>query len=280
MSDELEPLRDAGIPFEVRKAPGRANERDLALASGDLARAADALAAEGWRRIHWRDPRHAFFVRVTGGRWTKLDVKPAPAPRRFRSPVALRRRGPLIAFVGPDGAGKSTVVEELARRIPLGVRVAYLGNRGAGRAKEGRSRKSAARETAGVVRDAARAAGRLAREHWAARRGSIVLCDRHPKELLAVRPRRPRPAAFLERMLVRWLLPWPDALVVLEAPPQVLHARKPEHPVARLEEWARAYREELGPRGASFVDTTASEEETVRIVSELVWTEVARRMGR
>lgn len=285
MSQAFRILDEAGIPFEIRKRASAPppdafeGERDISLATADLERAERALGAAGWHRLHSFDGRHAFFVKVRDGRWAKLDAK-LKGPASRGAPLSLRRRAPVVALVGPDGAGKSTVIEEVAALIPLGVRVAYLGNRGAGRPGRGGTPKSGARETAGVLKDTARAARRLAREHWAATRGSIVLCDRHPKELLAVRPRRPHPAAALERFLVRWLLPWPDALIVLEAPAEVLHARKPEHPIERLEEWLRSYRTELGPRGATFVDTAAPREETVREVSELVWDEVARRTGR
>lgn len=277
MSEELRALDEAGVPFEIRKVTE--GERDVWLAAADLDRATRALASAGWHRIHSFDRDHAFFVNVREGRWAKLDAKLRGASSGGTA-FSLRRRAPIVALVGPDGAGKSTVVEEMAARIPLGVRIAYLGNRRSGNAARSRAPKSAARETAGVLKDTARAARRLVRERWATARGSIVLCDRHPKELLAVRPRRPRPAALLEQFLVRWLLPWPDALIVLEAPADVLHARKPEHPIERLEEWLRSYRAELGPRGAKFVDTTGTREETIREVSELVWAAVQRRMGR
>lgn len=277
MSEELRALDEAGIPYEVRKVVE--GERDVWLAAADLDRAVRALGAAGWRHLHSFDGRHAFFVKVRDGRWSKLDAKLKGTVSR-RAPFSLRHRGPVIALVGPDGAGKSTVIDAVAERIPLGVRVAYLGNRGRGRGGGGGGTKSTARETGGVLKDTGRAALRLAREYWATMRGGIVICDRHPKELVAVRPRRPRVAAALERALVRWLLPWPDALIVLEAPPEVLHSRKPEHPIERLEEWHRSYRKELGPKGAQFVDTTQPLEDSIGAVSELVWAAVARRMGR
>ncbi|HEX2022636.1 MAG TPA: hypothetical protein VHH36_07975, partial [Candidatus Thermoplasmatota archaeon] len=277
--EELRALDDAGIPYRIRK-PATELERDIELSAADLERATDALHAAGWRRVHSPDPRHAFFVEVRDGRWTKLDAKLGGVRGRGRTLPTLRRRAPIVAFVGPDGAGKSTVVAQVAALIPFGVRAPYLGGRGGGGSPRPRAAapKSSVRETIGVVRDVARASRLLAREHFASARGAIVLCDRHPKEILAVRPPRPRLAAALERLLVR-ALPWPDALVVLEAPPGVLHARKPEHPLERLEGWLRSYRDELGPRGAQFLDTTAPTEETVRAASELVWRAVEERMG-
>ncbi len=282
--EELRLLEEAGVRFTVRKpesappADAVEGERDVAVARADVARLDAALTSAGWERIDARERAHVFYLKVRDGRWTKLDVKVEP-PRRMVLPVTLRRRGPIVAVLGPDGAGKSTLTSELVARIPLGVRVAYLG-RGTGGRRGPRPPRSAARQTAGVVKEAVRTATALAREHWAARRGSIVLCDRHPKELLAVRPARPRGAALIERFIARRLFPAPDAYVVLEAPADVLHSRKPEHPVERVERWLAAYREELAPRGATFVDTSGDQDDSLAAVSEAVWRALVRRQRR
>ena len=283
LPEELAALTDAGVPYTVRKpedapAPDALEgERDIEVAARDAARLERALAAAGWRRVHTLDGGHLFFVKVERGLWRKLDVKVRP-PRR--SPAfSLRRRAPVVAFMGPDGAGKSTLVTELSERIPLGVRVAYLGGGGSPARSVPRPPRGATRQVAGVCKDAGRAARRLLREHWAALRGSIVLCDRHPKELLAVRPARHRVAAGLERFLVRRLFPAPDAYVVLEAPAEILRARKPEHPLERLDAWAAAYRDEFGPEGATFVDTSGGRDESFVAASEAVWSALVRRGG-
>ncbi|MDQ4096067.1 MAG: hypothetical protein M3174_07690 [Actinomycetota bacterium] len=295
-------LERAGVPFSFRKGP-RSDEElpdggeiDLAVERSELPRVGRALGQAGF--FHLEAPGHLdhhFYVRAAQGRWLKVDVKTPPRGGRLvrrlaRSlgmgrPVALRRAAPVIAIVGPDGAGKGSIIEALRARIPLGVSVAYFGaakkpGSERDRASEGSGAgPHPAKETAWIVLRWLKAWRRLLGVYAKAWRGVIVLCDRYPVELLATRPRRTRLGAPVERFLFGRLWPTPDALVVLDAPGEVLFARKGEHSPEILERWRRAYVETLGPRGARVVSTEGPLEESVAAVSEIVWDELCRRRG-
>ena len=176
--------------------------------------------------------------------------------------MRARSRGPLVAFLGPDGAGKGTVIAGVREALDGPVTVLYLGRRAA-RKRTRRTSPSAARECAFIVRRAARHLRLLLRGYALARRGHVVLCDRHPIEVLAVRPRRTRAGAGLERLIARRLIPWPDVLIVLDAPASVLLERKGEHSLEVLERWRRAYLDVFGPRAAAIVSTDGPQEASV-----------------
>ncbi len=110
----------------------------------------------------------------------------------------------------------------------------------------------------------------------AAWRGHVVLLDRHPIDAVAVRPRRTLWGARLERLLVTRLTPAPDALIVLDAPGEVLFARKGEHSPEALDAWRAGYRR---LPGAVLVDATMSPDEVVDEVSRHVWRQLAVRRG-
>jgi thymidylate kinase len=182
-----------------------------------------------------------------------------------------------VCLLGADGAGKSTV----GRRLPavVGVPAAYvymgvnldasdvvlpttrallwLKRRLGGRADLAppRSRSGAGTE----VRRGALARTRqvvrmvnLVAEEWYRqvlvwrhhRRGELVVLDRHFRfdyHHHDVAPHGPLP---IERRVHGWLLrryPLPDLVVVLDAPAEVLHARKGEGTLASLDERRRAY---------------------------------------
>jgi thymidylate kinase len=183
--------------------------------------------------------------------------------------------------LGPDGAGKGSVVEALQLEIPVGVTTVYHGHkgrRGAGsRQAKARTRPAGSfRECAFVLRQYLRGWRALTATYAAAWLGDVVLCDRHPIEVLAVRPQRPPLAARLERLLARTLIPWPDAIVVLDAPAQILFERKGEHDVEVLERWRLGYRSSFGSR-ARVVSTVGPLEESVSEVSAVIWEALAAR---
>jgi thymidylate kinase len=317
----LERLAAAGIPFATRGEqpiddPPSGGDVDILVGTSDAPAAERVLEASGLRRFAAAGHRgHRFYLAFDRGRWLKLDVNLAPAHwdlnahdaaslQRFaayrvgpkaglggierlrvallrRLPLAPTRRGPVIALLGPDGAGKGSVVTQLQAEIPVEVTVVYMGNRARAPTSGGQQRRlrAAARLLPPRLRlaqwrhrrtlDAARRAW-LAHAHaW---RGDIVLCDRHPLEALALEPDTTGLTGRLGR-----LVPWPDEIVLLDAPGALLFARKGEHTPERLEEWRRAYRSTFPD--ASVVPTTGDLTASAASVSAIVWRALAGRRG-
>jgi thymidylate kinase len=299
----LSSLDHAGVAYRVRKSPepsgfADVKEIDIWLARSSQEAADAALASAGLHLFEAPGHRdHRFYLGFDGRQWLKIDAKfEHPGPPRWRRsaesalaalgrarPVAIRRLGPVVAVLGPDGAGKGSVVDALQLEIPLGVTTVYHGHKvrrgpGSRRAKSRPPRRPAGsfRECAFVLRQHLRGLRAMTATYAAAWRGDIVLCDRHPIEVLAVRPQRPPLAASLERLLVRTLTPWPDAIVVLDAPAQTLFERKGEHRVEVLERWRRGYRSAFGSR-ANVVSTVGPLDASVAEVSAVIWEALAAR---
>jgi thymidylate kinase len=138
-------------------------------------------------------------------------------------------------------------------------------------------------EAVGDAQYRARRAIRKAARTWAvyrfAWRGDIVLCDRHPLEVLATDADRRTLGGAVERWVTRRLVPWPDAVVLLDAPGDVLFARKGEHSPAELEAQRRAFRSVFGARDATVVATTGGLERTVAEASRVLWRALRERRG-
>jgi len=292
-------LDRAGIPYAFRKAarPGEplpvGEEVDILLRRAQVAATDRVLGQAGFRYVKAAgSPGHRFYVAFDQGQWLKIDAKIAPridlpgwrsgvsAHRvvralALRRPLSARRLGPVIALLGPDGAGKGTLIASLRQRIPIGLTILYLGWRPRSHRPipAGWSARpvSPLREAAYVVYWAARYWRTLVPGYLAAWAGHIVLCDRHPIESLAIQPRATRLGATLERILFGRLMPWPDAILVLDAPGTILHARKGEHSPEVLERLRRAYRTTFGARGATLISTEEPLESTAARASAAVW---------
>jgi hypothetical protein len=167
------------------------------------------------------------------------------------------RRGLTVALLGPDGAGKSSLATRLGQGGPMSRRTVYLGLYGGprhvarGPGVAGRPARSRIPGLGLARRLTAMWRGWLA-GWWQARRGRLVIFDRHPYD--ARLADRPAGSSRLRRAILGHALPAPDAVVVLDAPAELLYARKPEHSIERVEAQRAAYLDlaghgcRLGPR--------------------------------
>lgn len=175
---------------------------------------------------------------------------------------------PTVALVGADGAGKTTVGRRLAgpgdppitylymgvnldasnamlptTRLAMGLKRRRAASSGGGSDAPGRRAdrgRSASRSLLGEAKSLLRTSSWMAEEWYrqllawrASRRGHIVLFDRHflPDYYAHdVQPgaRRRSLGSRLHGFMLRHLYPVPDLVIVLDAPPEVLRARKNE----------------------------------------------------
>jgi thymidylate kinase len=183
-----------------------------------------------------------------------------------------------VALIGPDGAGKTSITQRLAESLPVPTRTIYMGvnlesstlmlpttrlilmakRAGGGRpdqtvsghkalaatrrARIARSLKSAVLMTNWVAEEWFRQAVAT----YALRRGQVVIFDRHflcDYYSYDVVPRHgPRPlSARIHGFLLARIYPKPDLVIYLDAPAEVLQARKQEGTLEFLEERRRDY---------------------------------------
>lgn len=182
-----------------------------------------------------------------------------------------------IALVGPDGAGKSTVARRVAAALPVPSRVVYLGVNldddplalpttlllaRLRRRRDGRHRApDVVIAPAGPGSDAPERSRwglgswpywlNLILEEWYRllvvvyhrRRGRTVVLDRHVLADYYPWQDRSSPVRRLHDSLLRRCYPRPELLVVLDAPGDLLFARKGESTVGQLDARRRLYHE-------------------------------------
>jgi hypothetical protein len=250
--DRFEPWVGADDDVVARTLPA-----SLSCALADAARSRDWDALEGRRddvrsAIRRRQPVGATMRRA----WRSAMMRTTKLQR------AILRPGVRVALLGPDGAGKSTTIEAL---IDAGVvdSSVYLGVAPA----EHRHRGSV--PGLALIRTIRRLARAWVTASMRRRRGNSVALDRHPLEA-AIGPPTSKRTTLARRWILGHVLPRPDAVVVLMAPAEVLHDRKPEHALAEVVARRNRYLELARAHGYPIVDTTREPGDVVAAIGRVV----------
>ena len=180
----------------------------------------------------------------------------------------LSAPGLRVAVLGPDGAGKSTLIAGIRAAIPLPSRAIYMGLTG------GATRFVRRFPIPGVafLATAAIIWSRYLRGWYHSARGRLVVFDRYIYDAVAPPASPLTRLQRLSRRLSGHLCPQPDLTVFLDAPGGVMHARKGAYTPQILEQWRTCFRT-LSARISAFhlVDATRSCDEVRIDVVHEIW---------
>ncbi len=190
--------------------------------------------------------------------------------RRIATPTLAHRagRGLKVAVMGPDGAGKTTLLNGIGSDFPVPSKYVYMGMWQASRSDWVARRIPGGR----VVQKMFRLIRGGAISAYHRSRGRLVLLDRVAYDALLPGSIDSSIGGKVISTLALRLAPKPDLLFVLDAPGELMFARKAEHSVETLESWRLAYlRLAESIPDSVVIDATESASEVRRRATDLVW---------
>ena len=212
-------------------------------------------------------------------------VRPLGVGRRMRRAVARaaqavhaarRPPGVSVAILGPDGAGKTTLAEGLRGTLPLPTRYVYLGVW----REYGWDRWLRHVVGARLLLRLLRLSWRSWEVWWHRRRGRVVLLDRFTYDALLPSDELDRRGRISVAM-VRRLGTEPDLVLVLDASPEVMFARKGEQGIEELERRRQTYLDVTSGHPACVViDAERPALDVLAGAERAVWSELERRWKR
>lgn len=265
------------------KRDGKTGDATLIVAQGAASKARALLVTLGFLGLPKGEDSGERFATYdqAADRWLTIRLLPDQSWRGHPAMDARPgdrldwRSGPgmFVAIMGPDGVGKSTLSDGIAASMILPVARHYAGLYPAGR-----------RRYRLVGLGMATLLLRLWRIRLVAseqrRRGRVVLFDRYAYDALMPLPPGASFKSRLRRALLVRSFPTPGLLVVLDAPVEVLHARRKEHPV-EIVEAHRAFYARLARDvpNAVVVDASGDADSVRRTVIGLIWRRLVERRG-
>ncbi len=264
-----DPLTDLPTPENPAIRAALASTSGLLASAGA---AAQALAVRGGAAPETHRALRHLRAALHGGRAEPLER----GRRALVRGAARRRAGVVVALLGPDGVGKTTLTATLRGPRGRAPATVYLGLYGKASGAPGAGRVPGLGLARRVLRLAA-ARIRVARLRAA---GRWVVLDRHPLDGIVAAPRGTR-AARLRRRLLATAAPSPDVIIVLDAPVGVLLERKREHGPERLAAMLDGYRGlARSDRRARLVDASAPADEVRRSVQAAIAERLVVRRDR
>lgn len=206
----------------------------------------------------------------------------------------MRPTGVMVGFFGPDGSGKSTVIERSGeelmpafrrkQRMHLRPKLGKPVNQAGVPATDphGQKPRSAIMSMVKMLYFLFDyGAGYWLRVRGPLIRSTLFIFDRYYYDILVdpIRFRYGGPAWLLR--LIGWLVPRPDVMILLDATAEVLQQRKQEVTFEESRRQVEAYRAVIGPRpGAVIINADQPVADVVRDVNRAVLAFMERRMRR